>query len=126
MILRQARPPGAHARVRTIWLALVVGASAVGCQALSHKLTNWQMLGQEALDDPINAVGGDGIVFAPPGDDKPRDTVRDWPRRPRPSWSPTTPRSSSSSGSTPRPSRTRTRRSTTRSARPNCGASGRS
>jgi hypothetical protein len=37
-----------------------------GCQALSNRLTKWNMLGAEALDDPIKAVGGDGVVFAPP------------------------------------------------------------
>ena len=31
------------------------------------------MLGAEALEDPIQAVGGDGVVFAPAGDDAPRD-----------------------------------------------------
>ncbi|MBV8432433.1 MAG: hypothetical protein JO244_14810 [Solirubrobacterales bacterium] len=41
------------------WLAIQ------GCQAISNRLTRWNMLGQEALDDPIRAVGGDGIVFAP-------------------------------------------------------------
>jgi hypothetical protein len=41
------------------WLTIL------GCQAISNRLTRWSMLGQEALDDPIQAVGGDGIVFAP-------------------------------------------------------------
>jgi hypothetical protein len=39
-------------------------------QTLSSHLTNWQMLDQTALEDPISAVGGDGIVFAP-GQDSP-------------------------------------------------------
>jgi hypothetical protein len=34
-------------------------------QRLSAHLTHWNMLGQEALEDPIKAVGGDGIVFVP-------------------------------------------------------------
>ncbi|MBO0698683.1 MAG: hypothetical protein J2P46_09835, partial [Zavarzinella sp.] len=59
-------------RRRGIWLVLAMGAAAVGCQALSHQLTDWQMLGQEALNDPIKAVGGDGIVFLPPGNESPR------------------------------------------------------
>ncbi len=51
------------------WLApgLVLAAGVVGCQAikqsLTHQLTKWQMLGQEQMEDPIKAVGGDGIVF---------------------------------------------------------------
>lgn len=36
-----------------------------GCEAVSHRLTRWQILGIEALDNPLQAVGGDGIVFAP-------------------------------------------------------------
>lgn len=59
-------------RRRGIWMVLAMGAAAVGCQALSHQLTDWQMLGQEALNDPIKAVGGDGIVFLPPGNESPR------------------------------------------------------
>ena len=43
----------------------------IGGQAISHQLTDWKMLGQEAMDDPIHAVGGDGIVFTPPGEDRP-------------------------------------------------------
>jgi hypothetical protein len=34
-------------------------------KGLSDKLARWDMLGQEALEDPIKAVGGDGIVFVP-------------------------------------------------------------
>lgn len=37
-----------------------------GCQAISNRLTKWKMLGSEALDNPIQAVGGDGVVFSPP------------------------------------------------------------
>jgi hypothetical protein len=39
-----------------------------GCQAISDRLSRWRMLGQEALDDPVQAVGGDAIVFAPEHD----------------------------------------------------------
>ena len=46
-----------------------------GCQSLmkslSGHLTNWQMLEQTALEDPITAVGGDGIVFVPRQDSTP-------------------------------------------------------
>jgi hypothetical protein len=56
-------------------LPLLVGLIACGCQALmkglSQKLTDWKMLGQEAMDDPIRAVGGDGVVFFPGRDDSP-------------------------------------------------------
>jgi hypothetical protein len=38
---------------------------------LSDHLTHWNMLGDEALDDPIKAVGGDGVVFVPRQDDRP-------------------------------------------------------
>ncbi len=43
----------------TTWLLVA------GCQAISNRLTKWQMLGSEALQDPIAAVGGDGMVFTP-------------------------------------------------------------
>jgi hypothetical protein len=49
--------------------ALLVGVVVAGCQAfkksLSQRLTNWQMLGQEQMEDPLAAVGGDGILFIP-------------------------------------------------------------
>jgi len=38
---------------------------ALGCKLLSDRLTRWNMLDQQALEDPIKAVGGDAIVFAP-------------------------------------------------------------
>jgi hypothetical protein len=47
----------------------------VGCQTIKQKLsdnlTHWNMLDQEALEDPIKAVGGDGIVFMPGQDSRP-------------------------------------------------------
>jgi hypothetical protein len=57
---------------RKRWLLLLVPLLAwpivEGCQAISDRLSRWKMLGQEALEDPIQAVGGDGIVFAPEHD----------------------------------------------------------
>jgi hypothetical protein len=70
---------------RRLWIALVApmlaGLIFIGCQAISQKVTkrlsdrlaHWNMLGQEALDNPLQAVGGDGVVFAPGPDDKPLD-----------------------------------------------------
>jgi hypothetical protein len=37
-----------------------------GCQTLSNQLSKWTMLDNDAVEDPIRAVGGDAIVFAPP------------------------------------------------------------
>jgi hypothetical protein len=70
------RQPGAVSKVRalSLWLTLCV-LTFWGCKAikkrLSDGLTHWNMLGQEALDDPIQAVGGDGIVFTPAQDARP-------------------------------------------------------
>jgi hypothetical protein len=48
---------------------LLLALALYGCQALkqhlSDQLTHWHMLGQEAVEDPIQAVGGDGVVFTP-------------------------------------------------------------
>jgi hypothetical protein len=52
-------------------LPVVAGLGFYGCQAISNRLTKWDMLRGEALADPIQAVGGDGIVFAPRGGDRP-------------------------------------------------------
>jgi hypothetical protein len=53
----------------------LLGCLFLGCQAmlksLSNHLTHWDMLGQEATEDPLKAVGGQGVVFAPPGEDRP-------------------------------------------------------
>jgi hypothetical protein len=63
------------------WLGLVVllgttgGMVSVGCQALSNRLTKWKMLDNKAAENPLQAVGGDGIVFAPP-DDRTRERPR--------------------------------------------------
>jgi hypothetical protein len=58
------------------WLVLVVpavvGASVVGCQLLSDRLSKWKMLDEKALEDPVQAVGGRATVFAPAGDDRGR------------------------------------------------------
>jgi hypothetical protein len=65
-----------NSRVRVAGLLLLfAGLGVAGCQAikqgLTDNLTHWTMLGQEALDDPIKAVGGDGIVFTPGQDARP-------------------------------------------------------
>jgi hypothetical protein len=56
-------------------LILLISVASSGCQAikqvLTDQLTHWNMLGQDALDDPIQAVGGDGIVFLPTADTRP-------------------------------------------------------
>jgi hypothetical protein len=56
-------------------LLLLTGLVLYGCQSikkhLSDNLTHWNMLGQEAVEDPIKAVGGDGIVFVPAQEDRP-------------------------------------------------------
>jgi hypothetical protein len=57
------------------WAALLLPALVwsvlQGCQVLSDRLSRWKMLEQEALEDPVKAVGGDAIIFALPDDDKP-------------------------------------------------------
>jgi hypothetical protein len=68
--------PAAISWIRALgFLILVSGLVVCGCQtikeSLSNRLTHWTMLGQEALDDPIKAVGGDGIVFASSPDSRP-------------------------------------------------------
>jgi hypothetical protein len=54
---------------------LACGLCLWGCQTfkkkLSDHLTHWNMLNQDAVEDPIKAVGGDGIVFGPAQDDRP-------------------------------------------------------
>lgn len=64
------RRQGTRSRKTTLGVSLLLlGLALYGCQAikqhLSDQLTHWSMLGEEALDDPIQAVGGDGIVFTP-------------------------------------------------------------
>jgi hypothetical protein len=56
-----------------LFVALVLALSwllSEGCQFFSDRLTRWQMLGQEALQDPVQAVGGHAILFIP-GQEKP-------------------------------------------------------
>jgi len=53
-------------------VGLLAGLAGGGCQMLSDRLTKWHMLGAEALDDPIKAVGGSGVVFSPRGEDAAR------------------------------------------------------
>src|SRR5437764_13534772 len=65
---------------RRWWVVLVLPALAwpvlEGCQAMSDRLTRWTMLGQAALEDPIQSVGGEGIIFAPVRKDRGRD--KEW------------------------------------------------
>jgi hypothetical protein len=68
-------------RFRSLWywgLLAVPALVAVGfgCQALSDRLTKWTMLGEEALENPLQAVGGDGIVFTPSDAVPPRTTAQ--------------------------------------------------
>jgi hypothetical protein len=46
-----------------------------GCQSIRKKLdsslAHWNMLGQDAMEDPIQAVGGDGMVFTPSQESRP-------------------------------------------------------
>src|SRR5580700_10286228 len=70
------RQPRTGSRVRVLIAVLLLGGLVLcGCQAirqgLSDQLTHWNMLGQEALEDPIKAVGGDGLVFTPDKDSPP-------------------------------------------------------
>jgi hypothetical protein len=63
-------------RWRWAVLSLALGGALAGCQALSDRLTRWKMLGQEALDDPVQAVGGSAFVFTPPeGPPRPRGSL---------------------------------------------------
>ena len=98
---RLDRPPPIS-RITVAWSPpRSAGRWPQGCKMLSDRLTHWHMLDQEALEDPIKAVGGDAVVFAPQGDDAAarRGSARHGRRRRN--WSPTTLRSSSSSASTP-------------------------
>ena len=56
-------------------LVLLSGLALCGCQTvkqgLTDHLTHWKMLEQDALEDPIKAVGGDGVVFTPTHDGRP-------------------------------------------------------
>src|SRR5579883_1322028 len=62
------------------WLFVLLPLSLApvleGCQAISDRLSRWNMLGQEALDDPVQAVGGDAFVFSPPGGNEPPSPAR--------------------------------------------------
>ena len=70
------RQVDANSRVRVLSLVLFLsGIALVGCQtikqAFSDHLTRWNMLEQNAVEDPIKAVGGDGMVFTPTQDSRP-------------------------------------------------------
>ena len=63
---------GARSRARVALVICILSVVALaGCKAMSDRLSRWPMLGGEALEDPIRAVGGDGIVFAPHDADHP-------------------------------------------------------
>jgi hypothetical protein len=50
-----------------VLLLALVAPVLEGCQALSDRLSKWNMLGGEDLENPVQAVGGNAFVFAPPG-----------------------------------------------------------
>jgi hypothetical protein len=52
-------------------VSLSCGLLICGCKALSDRLTRWKMLGNNAVEGPLEAVGGDGIVFSPRQDRAP-------------------------------------------------------
>ena len=62
------------------WAAILLSVAACplveGCQLLSDRMTRWTMLGQESLEDPVRAVGGDAVVFTPKQPDQPLDRSR--------------------------------------------------
>jgi len=67
---------GAGSLVRGFgFIVLLLQPILCGCQAikqhLSDQLSYWTMLDQGAMDDPIAAVGGDGVVFIPTEDVRP-------------------------------------------------------
>jgi hypothetical protein len=71
--------PGSIVR-RWYWPVLALPAAAwlvvSGCQLVSDRLSRWNMLGQEALEDPVRAVGGRAAVFSPAGEDRAWDARR--------------------------------------------------
>jgi hypothetical protein len=72
MNLRKLRPWS----LMVVLLPLLIGTVLEGCQALSDRLSRWDMLEQKAVEDPIRAVGGDAFVFAPPGEDHEQEQRR--------------------------------------------------
>ncbi len=70
------RHPGVRSRACVLSLLLLLpGLGVWGChtihQVLTDRLTHWNMLGQDALENPLQAVGGDGIVFTPAQEPRP-------------------------------------------------------
>ncbi len=53
-------------------LASIAIGLAAGCQVVSNHTTKWKMLEPNAVESPIQAVGGDGMVFTPKQEDVPR------------------------------------------------------
>ena len=47
------------------WPVFLVTGILVGCEAISNRLTKWQMLDQKAVESPLQAVGGNGMICAP-------------------------------------------------------------
>jgi hypothetical protein len=62
------RPAARSVRLSLAALAAVL-AICVGCEIVSNQLSKWKMLDQSALENPIQAVGGRAIVFAPTGEE---------------------------------------------------------
>ncbi len=58
-------------RIRLLLFILLAWPLFQGCKMISDGLSRWDMLGQEALEDPVKAVGGDAVVFTPAGDAAP-------------------------------------------------------
>jgi hypothetical protein len=54
------------------WPALLLVGVLSGCEIISNQLTKWEILDQKALENPLQAVGGNGMFFAPQQDDRPR------------------------------------------------------
>jgi hypothetical protein len=54
-----------------LWLGIIFCGCKAFTKSLSDRLTHWKMLDQGAVEDPIKAVGGDGVVFAPKIPDQP-------------------------------------------------------
>jgi hypothetical protein len=54
-----------------LWLGIILCGCKAFTKSLSDHLTRWKMLDQGAVEDPLKAVGGDGVVFSPKGRDQP-------------------------------------------------------
>src|SRR3984957_567019 len=63
--------PGVKRLRLSILVLTVILVICVGCEIVSNHLTRWKMLDQSSLENPIQAVGGNGIVFSPAGEGNP-------------------------------------------------------